>query len=104
MAIDHCREMAPAVPPAGYLCHIHRPPLITLEGTTPQPLRARTRRARAVMHSRALEPERPIHRFPIDHEPLAVSQQRSQVPVARGRILLNEPVQLGDYPPRQVWE
>ena len=88
MTINHCRQVAPTISPTGNMGHIHRPPLVTLDGTTPQPLGTRTRRARALMHHPTLQPERPIDRLPIDHEPLAVPQQRPQTPVPIGRILL----------------
>src|SRR5690348_16772309 len=96
MTIDHRREMSPAIPPAGNVGDIHGPPLVAATGSTDEAPRSRTWGRGALVDQPLLLAQHPIDRFVIHGEAVLIAQQRPQPSIPEGRMLLKQPLQLGE--------
>src|SRR5438105_12295680 len=90
VAINHRGQMRPAVPTTGNVRHIHGPAFVTPTGAADPAAGPRARGARALMHQPALQLEHAIDGCAIHHEPLLAAQQRPELTIPKGRMLLNQ--------------
>ena len=90
VAVNHRREMRPAVAPAIDVGDVHRPALVTPARATPPTLHAWTRRRPPLMDEPPLEHEHAVHGFPVDPQSLMEAEQRPQSSVAECRVLTIE--------------
>src|SRR5581483_8288151 len=92
-AVDHRREVHPAVGTTVDVRDIHGPPLVApTRAAAPAPDPG-PRRCLALMDEPALEPERAVDGFAVDWQTFVEPEQRSESAVAKGRMQQDQSLQ-----------
>lgn len=93
MAINHGRQMRPAIMPTRNMRHIHRTPFVTPTRPTRPASHPRAWGGGALMHEPPLLFHDSVHRLAIHGDAVPKSQQHPQPSIPERGMLLDEPVE-----------
>ena len=95
VAVDHVRELPPAVASAVHVGHVERPAAVALGRPAALALDTRSRRHSPLRHEPALAHQDSVDGLAVHGDPVSVSEQGPQPAVAVGRVLPDQALEPG---------
>jgi hypothetical protein len=93
MAVDHHRQVGPAVSPAVDVRHVHRPPFVASRGAAPATPHAWAGCRLTLVDEPTVQREHAVYGFAVDRHAFVETQQGPPPVVAEGRMLPDEPLE-----------